>query len=310
MSVMPKQVDTFLDNPAGKWYSSGLDYLYQNKLDYALNCFDSAINLNKNYCMPWLLKGILLSLTEKQDDAITCYKEAIKISPNKIQKTFEKKIIDIDRILKPDESVRQHVIKNFNIALVELPQTPTLYEKLCIFFEKIKEFFSITPKGSIDHAQLVKIKQAKIEVSRKIDYIFEYDIKIINEKIKSTYDKAIKSSSQQEEIFLAKKIKNLQQILNSKWETLDKLQRIQHYFERILAVNDIGVSLKEFGLQEFSGKAIEDFVIDVKINSDDMDKKIELTEVITSTPINHDTGEEDLKDILDEIRLKKEVIKE
>ena len=32
MSVMPKQVDTFLDNPAGKWCSEGLDYLYNSTL--------------------------------------------------------------------------------------------------------------------------------------------------------------------------------------------------------------------------------------------------------------------------------------
>lgn len=307
---MPKQVDTLLDNPAGKWYSSGLNYLYQNKFDYALNCFDSAINVNKNYCMSWLLKGIILSFTEKQEDAIACYKEAIKISPNKIQKTFEKKINDIDRILKPEESVQRLAVKNFDIAMAELPRPQTKGQKVSKIIERIKEILSIKPKGSIDHAQLVKIKHAKIEVSKKIDYIFEYDIKKINEDIQSTYDKAIKSPTKQEEIFLAKRIKNLQQILNSKWETLDKLQRIQHYFERILAVGDISISLKDFGLQEFSGKAIEDFVIDIKINSDDMDKKIELTDVITSTPINHDASEEDLKDILDEIRLKKEVIKE
>jgi len=34
-----------------------------------------------------------------------------------------------------------------------------------------------------------------------------------------------------------------------------------------------------------------------------------LTNNITSPTINHDAGEEDLKDILDEIHLKKEVIK-
>ena len=88
------------------------------------------------------------------------------------------------------------------------------------------------------------------------------------------------------------------------------MQRIQHEYERILAVCDMGASLKDFGLQEFSEEAIEKFVIDMKINSEEMDKKTELTNVITSPAVNHDAGEEDLKDILDEIRSKKEVIKE
>ena len=71
----------------------------------------------------------------------------------------------------------------------------------------------------------------------------------------------------------------------------------------------MGVSLKDFGLQEFSEETIEKFVYGVKIDSEEMYKKFGLTEVITSTPITHDADEEGLKDILDEIHSKKEEIK-
>lgn len=303
MTLMPRKVDTLLDNPAGKWCSLGLDYVYQKKFDYALTCFDSAIAVNENYCMAWLLKGILLSLTEKQDGAISSYKKAIEISPKKVQKTFEKKFNEIIRILKPEESVKRHVIKNFDIAMAEFPLSLTWCQKI----SKIIKDILITPsKGSIDHAQIVKIEQLKIEVTKKIAQIFEYKIPEINDAIQSTYDKAYNAKSEQEEIFLAKKIKGLQNRLNSKWITLNKLQSYQQYFEKILDFGDIGTNLEAFGLPEFSGKKIEDIVIDIKLNSDEMERKMEFTDDITSTAINHDAGEEGLKDILDVIRSKKE----
>lgn len=303
---MPRKVDTILDNHAGKWYSSGLNYLNQNKLDYALSCFDSAINANRNYCMAWLLKGILLSLTEKQEGAITCYKEAVKISPNKIQKAFAKKINEIDRILKPEESAKRRVTKYFDIAMAEVPRPPACGQKI---IEKIKEMFCFDHKGSLDHAQLVKIEQAKIEVTKKIAHIFEYKIPEINDEIQSTYDKAYIAKSEQEEIFLAKKIRGLQNRLNSKWIVLNKLQSYQEYFEKILDFGDIGTNLEAFGLPEFSGKKIEDIVINIKLNSDEMEREMEFTGDISSTAINHDAGEEGLKDILDVIHSKKEEIK-
>lgn len=176
--------------------------------------------------------------------------------------------------------------------------------------EKILKIISTNPKDRKIQEKLEKIKKAKIEVTKKINYILEHDIPKIKDDIQSTYVKAIKSSSKQEEIFLAKRIKNLDLILNSKWEILGKLQRIQHYYERILAVGDIGVSLKDFGLGEFSETEIEDMTYDVIIGDAERTKKIELTDVVTSIPNNSEAREEDLKDILDEIRLKKEVIKE
>ena len=48
----------------------------------------------------------------------------------------------------------------------------------------------------------------------------------------------------------------------------------------------------------------------VQIGIEELYEKIESTNFITSPAINPDTGEEGLKDILDVVRSKKEVIKE
>jgi len=274
------------------WRAIGWNLARIQRYDEALAHIDTAISFDSMSERSWNFKGEILLFKCEFEDAIACFDKAL--------------------VIKPDYA---EAWNNRGIALREFnryKETPSKAEvpRHLTWLQKISKIIKTNPKDRKIQEKLEKIEKAKIEVTSKIDYIHDIEIKKFNDDIQSTYDKAIKSSSKQEEIFLAKRIKNLQQIVNSKWETLDKLQRIQHYFERILAVGDISVSLKDFGLQEFSEKEIEDFVIDTKIGIEELYEKIESTNFITSPAINPDTGEEGLKDILDVVRSKKEVIKE
>lgn len=186
-------------------------------------------------------------------------------------------------------------------------ETPRNVESIQQFtwIQRTIKYITTNPNDRKIQKKLEKIKNAKIKVTKKIDDVFENEIQKINEDLQILYDNGRKALSIQEEIFFAKKIKNLQQIRNSKWEILDKLLMIQHYYERILAVGDINSVLKDFGLQEFNVKELEDFVIGIKIDEESLNETGNLIDVITSPTKKPAEGEEDLKEILDEIRSKK-----
>ena len=171
--------------------------------------------------------------------------------------------------------------------------------------QKLSNLITTSPKDRKIEEKLEKVKGKQIDVKKKIEQKIS-EIHAINENIQLTYDKAKKSSSDPETIFFAKEIKHKQSIVKSRWETVEKLQRIQHYYDQIVAIGDLSVNLKDFGLGEFSEEDLEKFVIGTKIDSQETDGKIGgLNGVISSTSTNYDTNDEDLKDILAEIRINK-----
>lgn len=172
------------------------------------------------------------------------------------------------------------------------------------FLKNLIKFLKTSPKDRKIQKNIEKVKINQSEVTKKINEI-RNEINRIDGNIQSLFDKAKKSHSDPETIFFAREIKHKQSLSKSKWDTIDKLQRIQHYYDRIVDIGDLNVSLKDFGLDGFTPKQIEDFVIDTEINSEEMTEKVEYIDSISSKSTDHDAHDEDLKEILAEIRSNK-----
>ncbi len=166
--------------------------------------------------------------------------------------------------------------------------------------QRISYLIKTSPKDRKIQEAIEKIKGKEIAVEKIIDQKL-IEIKALERNIESIKDKAKKSRSNPEKFFFGNEIKHKQSILKSKWDTLDKLQKIQHYYDHVVTIGDLSVSLKDFGLEEFSEEEIEQFIIDTKIKSQEKDGKIKLINVVSSPSLNYDTDDEDLKDILAEI---------
>jgi tetratricopeptide (TPR) repeat protein len=68
-------------NYATAWYAKGLVALELKRYDEAMNCFDKALSIDKNYATAWYAKGLALSRLRIYDEAMNCFDRSIKNDP-------------------------------------------------------------------------------------------------------------------------------------------------------------------------------------------------------------------------------------
>ncbi len=68
-------------NYAAAWYAKGLIALEIERNDEAMNCFDRALSIDKNYAAAWYAKGLALSRLRIYDEAMNCFRRSLKVDP-------------------------------------------------------------------------------------------------------------------------------------------------------------------------------------------------------------------------------------
>ena len=63
------------------WYAKGLALTRLRIYDEAMNCFDKALSIDKNYATAWYAKGLALSRLRIYDEAMNCFDRSIKNDP-------------------------------------------------------------------------------------------------------------------------------------------------------------------------------------------------------------------------------------
>jgi tetratricopeptide (TPR) repeat protein len=68
-------------NYAVAWYAKGIVALELKRHDQAMDCFDRALSIDKNYAVAWYAKGLALTRLRIYDEAMDCFRTSIKNDP-------------------------------------------------------------------------------------------------------------------------------------------------------------------------------------------------------------------------------------
>ncbi len=70
-------------NPKNRitWHNMGLTLIKKKRVDEAINCFDKAISIDKNYSKAWYNKGRCLEMQGNLENAQICLTKAKKLDP-------------------------------------------------------------------------------------------------------------------------------------------------------------------------------------------------------------------------------------
>ncbi len=67
---------------AKEWYNKGIALLEAGRIEEAIKCFDSALDIDPGYAEAWVGKGLVLVILGRYEEALNCAEEALKINPN------------------------------------------------------------------------------------------------------------------------------------------------------------------------------------------------------------------------------------
>jgi tetratricopeptide (TPR) repeat protein len=68
-------------NSSTAWYAKGLALTRLKLYDQAMDCFDRALSIDKNYAVVWYAKGLALTRLKLYDQAMDCFRTSIKNNP-------------------------------------------------------------------------------------------------------------------------------------------------------------------------------------------------------------------------------------
>ena len=66
---------------AEMFYKQAMAFLDQGKIGKAIEFFDNALNIDKDYVSAWNDKGVALMELEKFQDALECFEQVIRLEP-------------------------------------------------------------------------------------------------------------------------------------------------------------------------------------------------------------------------------------
>jgi tetratricopeptide (TPR) repeat protein len=73
-------VEKYPNSPTA-WYAKGLALTRLRIYDEAMDCFDRALSIDKNYAVAWYAKGLALTRLRIYDEAMDCFRTSIKNDP-------------------------------------------------------------------------------------------------------------------------------------------------------------------------------------------------------------------------------------